>query len=58
MKKKTMKKYIPRNTYYCEDCKNMIFKKDKPYNCRYCKSVIQEESEDGTKNCEIGFPID
>lgn len=46
MKKKTMKKYIPRNTYYCEDCKNMIFKKDKPYNCRYCKSVIQEELED------------
>ena len=53
MKKRTMKKWIPRNTDYCWDCKNMIFDK-----CRYTGQSISENLclYDGCKCCCVGYP--
>lgn len=66
MKKRAMRKYIPKNTDYCEDCKNIKFigiakvelctgKKStmRVFKCRYTGSNTYIDSLlcDGCKTC-------
>lgn len=65
MKKRAMKKWIPRNTRYCGNCKWRSFSSKLPeYENGFCKYLGKSDYQlptsflwDGCKECDIGYEI-